>query len=327
MTTDASLRPLVASVPHDEFRDLLGTPDGVEVIEWDLRSPAPRPRIDLVVLPYGAVPLLHRLDGVETALVQSLSIGFDGAEGALPVGHRYANGSSVHEAATAELALTIVLAAQRDLPRYLESARLGGWDDGARAPGLADRRVLLLGYGGVAKAIEARLLPFEADVVRVATTARVEAGRRVHGIDELPALIGDADVVIASVPLRDDTVGLLSRDLLSRVRDGALVVNVGRGPVVDTAALLDEVRSGRIRAALDVIDPEPLPAGHPAFTLPGLLLTPHIGGFTEAGPVRIRRLLADQVARLRAGDPPRNVVLDTTADTDATADADAGAAA
>ena len=134
---------------------------------------------------------------------------------------------------------------------------------------LADRRVLLLGYGGVGKAVAARLAPFEVTVTAVASRAREEDGMPVHGVDELPALLPLAEIVILTLPGGDATRHIVDDGFLAALPDGALVVNVGRGPLIDTDALVDHVRRGRIRAALDVTDPEPLPAGHPLWGLPG----------------------------------------------------------
>jgi phosphoglycerate dehydrogenase-like enzyme len=164
--------------------------------------------------------------------------------------------------------------------------------------------VLLVGYGAIGEAIHDRLRPFEVEVVKVARAAR----EGVHAIDELPDLLPDADVVILVVPLTAATRGLVDAGFLSRMKGGALLVNVARGPVVDTDALLAELRSGRITAAVDVVDPEPLPDGHPLWSAPGLLLTPHVGGASSAMWPRAHRLVRDQLARYAAGEPLANVM-------------------
>nr|WP_240977905.1 2-hydroxyacid dehydrogenase [Planctomonas sp. JC2975] len=286
-------------------------PTAVEFVTWDFRTPPPRDDFDIVVPPYmGATPLLSALDGVRTRLVQSQSIGFDGVTDVLPAGNVFANAASVHETSTAELAVGLILAAQRGIPDFVRAAERGEWAPG-RYPSLADRRVLILGYGGVGKAVEARLAGFEIEVTRVASRARDEDGAHVHGIDELPQLLPDADIVVVGTPLSDATRGLVDDSFLTALPDGALVVNVARGPVADTDAVLKHAASGRLRFALDVTDPEPLPAAHPLFALPNVLISPHVGGATSAMMPRMARLLRRQIERVLAGEPPLNVVLHT----------------
>ena len=196
---------------------------------------------------------------------------------------RLCNARGVHDASTAELALTLILASLRGIPDFVRGQDSEEWRSGFR-PALADKSVLIVGYGSIGSAIEDRLAPFEfARVARVARsarddgarsrasthrTARTAAGRRRRGAlhpahRAAPAAWSDAD-------------------FLARMKDGALLVNVARGAVVDTKALLAELESGRLRAALDVTDPEPLPAGHPLWHAPGVLISPHVGGPTSA---------------------------------------------
>ena len=158
-----------------------------------------------------------------------------------------------------------------------------------------------MGFGSIGRAIARRLRGFECEVVAVARTAREVDGVPVHPVDALPELLPDADVVILIVPLTSATRGMVDAAFLARMRDGALLVNVARGPVVDTDALLAECASGRLRAALDVTDPEPLPADHPLWRTDGVLISPHVGGNTTAFLPRARRLVAEQVQRHRAG--------------------------
>lgn len=303
---------LVVSVPDKGLRDALGVaPVGVNVIVWDMRGPAPRDTIDLVVPPYmGSHQVLGHLAGVRTRLVQSQSIGYDGVSAALPAGVVYANAASVHETSTSELAMALILASLRGLPEFVRAAAAGRWAHEAR-PSLADRSVLIVGYGGVGRALEDRLLPFETTVTRVARHARVDERGPVHDLGALPDLLAQSDVVVMCVPLDDTTVGMVNDSFLSRLRDGALLVNVARGAVADTDALVAHARRGRIRLALDVTDPEPLPAGHPLWTMPNVLISPHVGGATTAMRPRMARLINRQIARMRDGEPPLNVVLET----------------
>lgn len=300
---------LLVSVPGPTLRDALGTPPaGAEVVVWDLEAAAPADHIDLVVPPYmGAATRLGALDGVSTRLVQSQSIGFDDVPAALPPGHVFANAASVHETSTAELTLALVLAAQRGIPDFVRAAGEGRWAP-ARHESLADRRVLLIGYGGVGRAIEARLAPFEVEITRVASRARSDEQGFIRGIDELPTLLPNADIVVVGVPLTESTAGLVGESFLAALPDGALVVNIARGKVADTDAILAEAERGRLRFALDVTDPEPLPAGHPLFALPNVLISPHVGGASTAMIPRMARLLREQIERMLRGDEPVNVV-------------------
>ena len=303
---------LVVSVPDAYLVDSLATLDvPVEILDWRLDAPAPRDAIDIVVPRYMApTSQLSFLRGVRTRLVQFQSIGYDGVADVLPSGTIFANATSVHEASTAELALALILASQRGLPDYVRAAERGRWEPDVRSS-LADRAVLLVGYGGVGRAIEQRLSSFEVDITRVARRARREDGLEVHGWDELAELLARAEVVVLSLPLNDDTHHLVNSTFLSHLRDGALLVNVGRGPVVHTEALLREAASGRIRATLDVVEPEPLPDGHPLFALDNVLISPHVGGATSAMRPRMARLVKTQVERMQRGEEPINVVLRT----------------
>lgn len=306
---------LIVSVPGSTLKDAVGAvsnnavPDGVEFVTWDMTGPAPVDAIDIAVPPYmGTSDKLVNLAGVTTRLVQSQSIGYDGVERVLPPGHVYANAASVHETSTAELTLALILASQRGIPNFVRAAEKGHWAP-ERLQSLADRTVLIVGYGGVGKAVEQRLLPFETDVVRVASAARDDERGRIHGIDELPALLPTADIVVIGVPLNESTTHLVDDGFLSLMPDGALLVNIARGRVVDTDAMLDHAQRGRLRFALDVTDPEPLPDGHPLFGLPNVLISPHVGGASTAMMPRMARLLRRQIDRMLAGEEPLNVVL------------------
>jgi phosphoglycerate dehydrogenase-like enzyme len=173
--------------------------------------------------------------------------------------------------------------------------------------------VLLIGFGGVGQAVARRLAGFETELTAVASRARDVAGfgglTQVHGIDQLATLLPDHDVVVLTVPLTERTRGLVDAAFLAALPDGALVVNVARGGVVDTEALLAEVRSGRLQAAVDVVDPEPLPAGHPLWSEPGFLLTPHIGGASSAFRPRAVSLIRELLQRLGSGRPPDRIVV------------------
>jgi phosphoglycerate dehydrogenase-like enzyme len=311
MMAAATRDPLLVSVPDANLASALGDADGVEYVVWDMSGPPPFPVLDIVVPPYLAgTGWAGQLAGVRTRLIQSPMVGYDGVADLLPPGIVYANAASVHETSTAELTLALILASQRGLPDFVRAAEKGHW---ARAwhQSLADRRVLLVGYGGVGKAVQERLDPFEVTLTRVARTARTDEQGEIYGIESLADLLPSAEVVIVVVPLDESTTHLIDDDFLSRMPDGSLLVNVSRGLVADTEALLKHASTGRLRIALDVTDPEPLPEGHPLFALENVLISPHVGGATTAGLPRLVRLIKEQVERMSHGYEPLNVVLRT----------------
>lgn len=299
------------SVPTDRLAEDLADIDGADVFVWKMDAAAPRPRIDIVVPPYMAAGSpLPWLEGVEVGLVQGQSIGYEGIAERLPAGVVFANATTVHEASTAELAVALTLTAQRGIDRFVRAQDAREWRP-FQATGLADRRVMVLGYGGVGKAVAARLAPFEVDLVAVASTARDEDGVHVHAVDELPELLPGVDIVVVTLPGGEQTRHIVDDAFLSALPEGALVVNVGRGSLIDTNALVSHVRTRGIRAALDVTDPEPLPADHPLWTLDGVVIAPHVGGATDAMHPRVVRLLRRQISHLLAGEEPENVVIRT----------------
>jgi len=236
-------------------------------------------------------------------VIQTMTAGVDNVRGHVPPGVTLCNGRGIHDTSTAELTLALILASLRGLPRFVRQQDGHEWRGGFEQS-LADKRVLLVGYGAVGSAIEARLRPFECEVVPVARSAR----DGVHAITELPDLLPTADVVVLIVPLTGETRGLVDAAFLDRMRDGALLVNVARGAVVVTDDLVAALESGRIRAALDVTDPEPLPADHPLWTAPHVLVSPHVGGASSAMWPRAHRLVREQLERYAAGEPLANVM-------------------
>lgn len=308
-------------IPPDEIE---GLPEGPEYRFWNGGEDFPADPADCAfyVVPYmKPSPLCVRPMGrmSNVRVVQTLSAGIDHVEpglGHLPAGVRLCNARGVHEASTGELTLALILASLRGIPDFVRAQDRGEWLGGFR-PALADKNVLIVGYGSIGEAIEDRLVPFEvARVARVARSERTTARGPVHPLTELPALLPEADVVILSTPLNETTRGLAGADFLSRMKDGALLVNVARGPVVDTKALLAELETGRITAALDVTDPEPPAREHPLWRAPGVLISPHVGGPTSAFLPRAKRLLVDQLNRYVNREPLRNVILTTGASTD-----------
>jgi phosphoglycerate dehydrogenase-like enzyme len=268
------------------------------------------PDVEFYVVPYSfsraSLELVAQMKSLR--VMQLLTAGYEHAlpfMASAPDGVQLCNAHGVHDTSTAELALTLMLASLRGIPDYVRGQDAHEWRAGLR-PALADKRVLILGYGSIGKAIERRLLAFEAEPIRVANRAR--PADDVHGIDELPALLPLADVVVIVVPLNEATRKFVNADFLRQLKGGALVVNVARGGIVDTDALVAELESGRLHAALDVTDPEPPPPDHPLWSAPNLLLSPHSGGNSSAFLPRARAMVRDQLARYVAGEPVENVV-------------------
>jgi len=290
-------------------------PAGLSVDTWDGTGhwPDSVTDVELYVLPYMAGPaaLLPIAAMPRLRVVQTLTAGFDDVLPHVPPGVTLCNARGVHDASTAELAVALMLASLRGIDDFARASARGSWLHGQR-PALADRRVLIVGYGSVGAAVEARLAGFEVEVTRVARTARSARLGPVHGFERLPELLAAADVVVLCVPLSPETTAMADAAFLAAMPDGALLVNVARGAVVDTEALLAEAASGRLRAALDVTDPEPLPPGHRLWSTPGVLVSPHVGGNTSAFLPRAHALLAEQLGRFAAGAGLLNVVLEAS---------------
>jgi phosphoglycerate dehydrogenase-like enzyme len=295
-------------LPEDDWSEHLVVPPGLTVEVWrsELAIPASARDVAFYVPEYmgpvATLEVMRELSALQ--VVQTLTAGVDDVHAHLPDGVTLCNAAGVHDASTAELAVGLAIAALRGFPGFVRAQDEGAWLH-ARHDALADRRVVLLGAGSVGSAIADRLAPFEVDLQVVARTAR----DGVHGVDELAALLPAADVVILAVPYRPDTHHLVDAAFLAALPDGALVVNVARGAVVDTDALLAELLNGRLRAALDVTDPEPLPADHPLWQAPNVLITPHVGGDTSAFLPRAWRLMQQQLDRFASGEPLANVIV------------------
>lgn len=301
-------------VPYEEFvSDVAQLAPDVNVSVYTGRDgiPADVGDVDFFVAPYAttadALGVTERMSRLR--VMQLLSAGYEHALPYLPSGVALCNARGVHDASTAELAVALMLASLRRFPRFVRAQDKHTWEPG-QFQALADKHVLILGYGSIGAAIDRRLRPFETTVTRVARAARPSDD--VHGIDELPTLLPQADIVVVVTPLTAQTQGMVNAEFIKQMKQGALLVNVARGAVVDTASLLAALEDRRICAALDVTDPEPLPADHPLWDAPGLLISPHVGGNTSAFLPRARRLVREQFARFVNDQPLENVVVPGT---------------
>jgi phosphoglycerate dehydrogenase-like enzyme len=300
---------VIASVPFAALASAAGEVDGVEYVVWDGTGPPPRPDIELVVLDYRNARLtLDRLSALPAlAVLQTQTAGVDGIVEHLPDGVLLCNARGVHDDATAELALGLTIASLRGIDRAVRGhGHWPGWRErGPEQRSLADSRVAVLGYGSIGRALAVRLLACGAVVTAVASAPRDD--------DLVGTVVTAADVdwaaqhvVVVVLPLTAATRHVVDAAFLAGLSDGTLVVNVGRGPLLDTSAVVAE--AGRLRFALDVTDPEPLPDGHPLWSAPSVLVTPHVAGGTTAMLPRMAALLREQLTAYVAGRPLRNVV-------------------
>jgi phosphoglycerate dehydrogenase-like enzyme len=297
--------------------ELIPLPDDLDhEINIDVWIPDPYPKRAMRIWP--------RLHGVR--LVLSLMTGTEWIPGVAGPSVTICNAQGAHSISTAEWTLSAILATLKYFPLYFDAQRTGQWKRRFEAPAqyaritgdarplyppvlleeLTGKTVLLVGYGAIGKEIERMLAPFRVELVRVARTARTEPP--VHAVRELDSLLPQAEVVVLILPSTSESHHLIGRRQLSLIRQGALLVNAARGPIVDTDALVDALHAGHVRAALDVTDPEPLPEGHPLWSCPNLLLTPHVAGSSPQFAPRSLHTAADELRRYIAGEPLHNVV-------------------
>ncbi|MBA3524391.1 MAG: 2-hydroxyacid dehydrogenase [Geodermatophilaceae bacterium] len=299
---------LTVLIPSDSGREFFGPlPDHVRLDVWNGTGDPPpsAPSCRFWVPPFlphdGLVEAFAAMPALE--VVQLLTAGAERFIEVKPEGVTVCNARGAHTGPTAEWVLAAILASYRMFPRFLAAQREGRWDYAVNEE-LAGRRVLIVGAGDIAERVKRMLAGFDVAVELVGRTAR--AGR--HGVDELPGLLAGFDVVVLLIPLTEATHGLVDATFLAGMDDGAMLVNAARGPVVDTDALLAELTSTRLRAALDVTEPEPLPEGHPLWSAPNLLLTPHVAGSVPGATPRAYAIAGDQLRRFAAGMELQNVV-------------------
>jgi len=324
---DSENKALRVGYPATLDAELLSDfPKDVELIPL---SDAPGPAIDIDVwipdpYPTRAMRTWPKLRGVR--LVLSLMAGTEWIPGTVGPHVTICNARGAHNISTAEWTIASILATLKYFPFFLEVQRAGQWKRrfGASAhyasisgdarpvyppvmlEELTGKTVMLVGYGSIGKEIERMLAPFNVELIRVARTARTDP--EVHAVGELDSLLPHAEVVILILPATAESSKLIGAAQLGLMAQGTLLVNAARGPIVDTDALVEALNAGRIRAALDVTDPEPLSEGHPLWSCPNLLLTPHVGGSSPQFAPRALRIAADELRRYIAGEPLQNVV-------------------
>ncbi|HEX9334261.1 MAG TPA: 2-hydroxyacid dehydrogenase [Pseudonocardiaceae bacterium] len=294
-------------VPDEWGMAALSAVDGVRPVRYQVGEPWPAEAASAQVL----VPKFLTLDGVAAMLaelpkleyVQLLSAGAERWIGQVPDGVLLSTCRGAHGGSTAEQVIGGLVAMYRDFPRFQRAQERREWDY-HRTDTLQDKRLLVVGAGDLGDQLVRRLTGWDCSVTLVGRRAR----EGVHGVDELPGLLGDYDAVIVVVPLTSETTGMVDAAFLARMADDAILVNAARGAVVDTDALVAELRTGRLRAILDVTEPEPLPPDHPLWSMPGLILFPHVGGSCDGLEARSWRVAADEIARYARGEQPKNLV-------------------
>ena len=301
---------VVVCVPDEGSVELLrqgALPDDVEIVVWDgTGEPAGGARRTTFLVPpvEDADPIPAYLAAMpDLEVVQPTTAGVEHLEGLIPDSVQLSTARGVHGGPVAELVTLLVLASRRKLPHFLDAQREGRWDL-VEGDDLVDAQVVIIGAGDLGEKTAARLAAFGAVTTLVGRTAR----DGVRADTDLPELLATADVVVLTLPLTDDSRGMVDAGFLNRMPDGALLVNVARGQIVDTDALLAELRTGRLAAALDVTDPEPLPDGHPLWSAPNTIVTPHAAGHVAPAGPRAFAYVRGQLARYAAGEPLQNVI-------------------
>jgi phosphoglycerate dehydrogenase-like enzyme len=293
--------------------DIAAALDGLPGADVEVVVPAGGPlpasagQVEFYVPPFfPAQPAIAAISQLpKLAVVQALTAGVDRLRPQVPAGVTLCNARGVHDASTAEWVVGAMLAALREFPFFAREQAAQRWSYHF-TDCLAGKTVLIVGYGSIGAAVERRLAGFEVSVLRVARSARPESG--VAPASELARLLPAADVVVLLAPVTAETIGMVDAALLARMKDGALLVNAARGSLAVTDALVAEARSGRLRLALDVTEPEPLPAGHPLWDLPGVFITPHEGASTPVSVARMVAYVRDQASRFLTGQPLENVI-------------------
>jgi phosphoglycerate dehydrogenase-like enzyme len=272
-------------------------PPGVEIAD------GPSPEVEFVVPRWDESLLLDQLPGLR--VIQVLSAGVDWIVDRVPAGVTLCSARGSRDRAMAEWIAAAILAEVKHARPFAVAQGRREWRP-MTLHDAAGLRILVVGYGSIGRAVQEMLAPFECEIVGVARSARDD----VHGVDELPELLEEVDVVVNLLPLTEQTHGFFGARELGLMREDALYVNAGRGATTDTDALVAALQAQRIRAVLDVVDPEPLPAEHPLWTAPNVMISPHSAGDTPAADRAAWALAAKQLRRYAAGEPLENVVRD-----------------
>ncbi len=277
--------------------------NGIEPDEADLES------IEFFVPLYmGATPSMESLKKMKKLrVIQSLNAGVENLLTICPAGVKLCNAAGVHDASTAELAVGLAIAARRGFIDFARSQFNQTWSH-KQYSSLTDSKIAIVGFGNIGKKINQILSSFE---VEITAFSRSGMGNSLK-IEQLDALLPTFDIVILILPLTAQTHHFIDGRRLSRLKDGATLINVSRGAVVDTDALVSELKKRRIAAALDVTDPEPLPTDHPLWRMDNVIITPHVGGDSKAFLPRGQKLVEEQIRRFASGQELLHVITQGT---------------
>ena len=235
--------------------------------------------------------------------LQLANAGYDDAWAVARAGLNICNARGVHDISTAELALALILASNRRIDEFVRNQAKNSWAPDTY-PTLWRSKVAIVGFGSIGKTIASLLAPFDAEV-----TGFTRSGVDAAPIGSLRSRLGEFDVVVLILPQTPESLGMVDKEFLAAMKDGALLVNVARGPIVVTDDLIAELSTGRLRAAVDVTDPEPLPPGHPLWQAGNIIISPHVGGNSTAFEPRMRELVESQLQRLAHGQDLDHVVI------------------
>ena len=288
-------------------RQDLNLPAGITHLPTDGIAPAESDldKVEFYVPRYmggpAAIAMIPEMKSLK--VIQSPNAGVDDVLKIRPDGVTLCNAAGVHDASTAELAVALAIASRRGFAPFAIDQAAGRWAH-VRMPSLADSNVAIVGYGNIGKMIGKMLSNFDVSITAFSRSGKDGA----LTFDHFDRLLPTFDVIILIVPLNDQTHHLMNATRLAAMKDGAALINVARGPVVDTDALIAELNSGRITAGLDVTDPEPLPAGHPLWSAKNVIITPHVGGDSQAFVPRGRKLVEEQLARYASSQPLLHIV-------------------
>ena len=308
MSNGSGDRPIRVLVPDEQGVQAFAGAPGLLAIRYDARQEPTAEQQQATVMVTGfldvepEVAFMRALPHLK--LLQTLNAGFDQWVGRLPPGVALSNARGAHGRSTAEWTAAVLLAHYRELTRFATAQGERRWDHHETAS-LAGKRVAILGAGDIGTTIQRMLAPFGCRLMLVGRRRRDE----VVTMDDFRAAAAEQDVVVLVLPVTPETRGLVDARFLNSMKDGALLVNPGRGSLVVTGDLLKETQPGRLRAILDVTDPEPLPANHPLWVSPGVTITPHVGGNTEGALERAWAVAVQQIALFARGQAPANLVI------------------
>ena len=278
-------------------------------------QPVTQEDVDWAQVILGNVPaaMLHGSPALEWLQTNSAGVEAYIQPGVLAGDTLLTNATGAYGLAIAEHMLGMLLELFKKLELYRDAQKSGAWQSQGAVKAVYGSTVLVLGMGDIGGEFAARCKALGAKVIGVRRSPRPcpEYADEVHLLEDLDSLLPQADVVSITLPGTDATRGLMSRERLAKMKEGAVLLNVGRGFIVDTEALCDALERGHLSGAgVDVTDPEPLPPTHRLWNIPTAVVTPHISGFYHLRETheRIVGIFLENLRHFQAGEPLRNLV-------------------